>query len=172
MRSALEMRVDRFQFVDRIMELDCAAASIAAGARVPVQNSIFSGHFPGHALMPGVLLVEFMAQTCGFLLLSLNGFSRMPFLAALKVVNFRSFVLPGTALVCRATREHDGSGYAVMKAEVYRDGEDQRVCDAGLTFRTTAYPNAVLKDHMLERAREVGLCPREDGVVLAGEFAQ
>jgi 3-hydroxyacyl-[acyl-carrier-protein] dehydratase len=172
MSEAGEMWVDRFQYVGRIVELDRAAAKIAAAARVPAEHSIFLGHFPGHALMPGVLLVEYMAQTSGFLLLSLNGFSRMPFLATVKTANFRSFVTPGTALVCRAAREHDGSGYAVTKAEVFREGEDQRVCDAMLTFRVTSYPSPELHDHMLGRAREVGLCLGEDGVVMAGDVKQ
>lgn len=161
------MHIDRFQLVDRVVALDRSAASLAATARVPQRHSIFEGHFPGHPLMPGVLLTELMAQTCGFLLLSLNGFSRMPFLAGLKEVGFRSFVLPGTALTCEARREHDGSGYAVMQAKILRYGEAKPVCDGTLVFRLMAYPDPALQAHMHDRACEVGLVLEAAGVRLA-----
>lgn len=161
-----EMRIDRFQLVDRVCALDCKAPSLTAVARVPVEHSIFGGHFPGHALMPGVLLTEFMAQASGFLLLALTGFARMPFLAALKEVGFRSFVTPGTDVRCEVRRHHDGSGFAVMHAQVLRRGEAKPVCNGTLTFRLMAYPDPVLRTHMHERAREVGLVIDEQGVRL------
>ncbi|MGE0697473.1 MAG: 3-hydroxyacyl-ACP dehydratase FabZ family protein [Hyphomicrobiaceae bacterium] len=161
------MRIDRFQLVGRVIAFDREAPSLTAHARVPQEHSIFSGHFPGHPLMPGVLLTEFMAQTCGFLLLSLEGFSRMPFLAALKEVGFRSFVVPGTALACEARRQHDGSGYAVMQAKVLRQDETKPVCDGTLVFRIMGYPDPTLHAHMLDRAREVGLVVEPGGVRLA-----
>ena len=151
------MRIDQFQLVSQIATLDLVAPSISAQAAVPDDHSIFTGHFPGHPLMPGVLLTEMMAQTCGFLLLSLNGFSRMPFLAALKDIKFRDFVTPGTELVCEATRIHEGSGYSVMKAGIRRQPEGKNVCDGTLMFRIVQYPNDQLHGHMLERATEVGL---------------
>jgi 3-hydroxyacyl-[acyl-carrier-protein] dehydratase len=166
------MRIDRFQMVDRITALDCRTPELTAGAQVPEEHAIFSGHFPGHPLMPGVLLAELMAQSCGFLLLSLNAFTRMPFLAALKEINFRSFVVPGTLVSCLATRVRQGSGYAVMGAKVFRDGEENHVCDGVLTFRILAYPNQALRAHMLGRAGEVGLAVGTGGVVLACEAAR
>ena len=45
--------------------------------------------------MPGVLLIETMAQTSGWLLVAMNGFKRMPFLAAVKEAKFRTFVTAG-----------------------------------------------------------------------------
>lgn len=170
--SADDMRIDQFQLVSRVELLDVEAPMIAARARVPDDHTIFEGHFPGHPLMPGVLLSEMMAQTCGFLLLALNGFARMPFLAAMKEVKLRDFVLPGTALRCQATREHDGSGYAVMKASIQRLEQDSRVCDATLTFRVVPYPNEDLRRHMLERAREVGLEITGTKVLVSGERSQ
>ncbi|MCB1549853.1 MAG: beta-hydroxyacyl-ACP dehydratase [Hyphomicrobiaceae bacterium] len=161
------MHIDRFQLVDRVAALDLSTASLTAIACVPSEHSIFSGHFPGHPLMPGVLLTELMAQTCGFLLLSLNGFLRMPFLAELKEVGFRSFVLPGTALSCEARREHDGSGYAVMRAKVLRRGETKPVCDGTVLFRLMAFPDPTLQAHMHDRAREVGLVLDAEGVRLS-----
>ena len=113
-----------------------------------------------------------MAQTCGFLLLALNGFSKMPFLAAMKDVKLRDFVLPGTTLRCQAMREHAGSGYAVMKAGIQRLDEESHVCDATLTFRIVPYPNEDLQRHMLERAGEVGLEIDGTQVLVPGERKQ
>lgn len=161
-----EMNFDRFQLVDRVCALDLSVLSLTAAARVPAEHSIFGGHFPGHPLMPGVLLTEFMAQSCGFLLLSLSGFAKMPFLAALKQVGFRSFVPPGTDVRCEVQREHDGSGYAVMKAKVVQPGASKPVCDGLLTFRVLPYPEPSLHAHMLERARQVGLSVDAAGVRL------
>lgn len=165
------MRIDRFQLVDRITALDPHVPSLTAVARVPEQHSIFGGHFPGLPLMPGVLLTELMAQSSGFLLLALNGFAKMPFLAGLKQVGFRSFVAPGTELSCEVRRKHDGSGYAVMQAKVLRAGDAKPVCDGVLTFRLMTYPDQILRAHMLERALEVGLAVGAGSVVLPREAA-
>lgn len=113
-----------------------------------------------------------MAQTSGFLLLSRNCFSRMPFLAAIKQLNLRSFVAPGTELVCDATLVHAGSGYAVLDSEVKRAGEAGPVADARLTFRVIAFPKPDLEKHMRNRASEVGLVLDEGAVRLqAGKSA-
>lgn len=152
-----DMRLDRFQLVDCIREISSDPAAIRAAARVPDEHSIFAGHFPGHPLLPGVLIGELMAQTSGFMLLVKNGFSRMPFLAAMKELNLRSFVVPGTVLECAARLVHEGSGYAVLDSEVKRAGEAKRVADARLTFRVTPFPNATLEAQMRHRAAEVGL---------------
>lgn len=162
-----DMRIDRFQFVSRVETLDVTKATLTALARAPDDHSIFEGHFPSHPLMPGVLLTELMAQTCGFLLLSLNGFGQMPFLAALKEVKLREFVRPGTELLCTAERVHPGSGYAVLNASVaLREGQ-KRVCNGVLMFRIVPFPSDELRQHMKLRADEVGLSLSGGDVVIA-----
>ena len=95
------------------------------------------GHIPGRPLMPGVLLIEAMAQAAGYLILSLGDFQRMPFLAQVQGAKIRSPVLPGTALLVDARRIHAGSGYAVLEGAVRREtGEERRpVAEAELRFR-------------------------------------
>ncbi len=63
------MRLEYFQLIDRIVELDLDGRHIRAQAQVPDTSTIFEGHFPGHPLMPGVLLIESMAQTSGWLII-------------------------------------------------------------------------------------------------------
>jgi 3-hydroxyacyl-[acyl-carrier-protein] dehydratase len=66
----------------------------------------------------------------------------------------RSFVTPGQSLIATAELAHEGSGYAITKASIAANGKT--VCDATLTFSVVAFPNAVMIDHMRERANQVG----------------
>ena len=148
------MRLEHFQMLDRVDVFQPEQASITVAATVPRESAVFGGHFPGHPLMPGVLLLETMAQASGYLLLALNGFSRMPFLANVKAANFRSFVLPGDELSIEAERVHAGSGFAVMGARILRGG--QRVSDAQMTFRVVPFPAPALQRHVLSEGNRLG----------------
>ena len=140
------MRLEYFQLIDRIVELKPAEHTIRTEATVPTESTIFEGHFPGHPLMPGVLLIEAMAQTSGWLVIAVTRFQRMPFLAALKDVKLRTFVSPGQHLALSAQLVHEGSGYAVTDAKGTIDGKP--VCDATITFRLTDFPNPEFRSHM------------------------
>lgn len=155
------MRLEYFQMLDRIERLDRAGASIVVQSRVPDQSPVFEGHFPGHALMPGVLLLETMAQASGYLLLALNECKRMPFFANAKEANFRSFVTPGSELVVEASRVHEGSGYAVLDASI-KVGT-KRVCDARLTFRVMPFATPALEAHVRAEAARLGFLTTPPG---------
>ena len=88
------MRLEYFQLIDRVSELNLADGKISTEATVPTTSTIFEGHFPGNPLMPGVLLLETMAQTSGWLLVAMNDYKRAAFLAAVKNAKFRTFVRP------------------------------------------------------------------------------
>ena len=148
------MRLEYFQMVDRIADLDIGERRITVSAQVPQQSTIFEGHFPGYPLMPGVLLIETMAQTSGWLLIALLKFERMPFLASVKEDKMRDFIKPGEPLTVDAHVVHDGSGFAVTAAKISVDGKLK--CNAELTFRHTPFPNADLRGHMEQMARQIG----------------
>jgi 3-hydroxyacyl-[acyl-carrier-protein] dehydratase len=133
------MRLEYFQLIDRISEIDIGGQTIRAEATVPATSTIFEGHFPGYPLMPGVLLMEAMAQTSGWLIIALTGFTRMPFLAAFKEAKLRDFVTPGQALALTAAIVHEGSGYTITKAEIRSAA--RLVCDAQITFRLREFPS-------------------------------
>src|SRR5246127_4396337 len=112
------MRIEYFELIDRILELNLEEKTITVEARVPKESTIFEGHFPGYPIMPGVLLIESMAQTSGWLVLSMLKFKRMPFLAAVKEAKMRGFVTPGEVLRIEASIVHEGSGYAITDARI------------------------------------------------------
>lgn len=149
------MKLAYFELIDRIVRLDLGERIISVEAQVPLTSTIFEGHFPGVPLMPGVLLIEAMAQTSGWLLLANMSFERMPFLAAVKEAKMRSFVTPGQLLTIDAKLAHDGSGYAMT--EVATRVDDKIVCNAALTFRHVPFPNDELKAHMHAAAKRFGL---------------
>src|SRR5258707_8173866 len=117
------MRIEYFQLIDRIIDLNLNDLTIRVEANVPTESTIFEGHFPGRPLMPGVLLIEAMAQASGWLLISAMGFQRMPFLAAVKDAKMRRFVEPGEMLEIVAKIAHEGSGFAMTDAEIRFGGK-------------------------------------------------
>lgn len=148
------MRIEYFQLIDRIVALDLDARTVKAHASVPQESTIFEGHFPGHPLMPGVLLVESMAQTSGWLIIGLTKFERMPFLVAVKEAKLRTFVSPGQELTLSAGIVHEGSGFTVTKASIEVGGKV--VANSELTFRLTGFPQPGFRAGMERVAAAIG----------------
>jgi 3-hydroxyacyl-[acyl-carrier-protein] dehydratase len=148
------MQLEYFQLIDRILDLNTAEKTVTVEARVPDHSTIFEGHFPGYPIMPGVLLIESMAQTSGWLLLALMKFERMPFLAAVKEAKMRGFVSPGELLTIEANVLHEGSGYAITEAKIKVGGKLRS--NATLTFSHVPFPNPDLRGHMDAVAARIG----------------
>ncbi|MBX9842706.1 MAG: beta-hydroxyacyl-ACP dehydratase [Xanthobacteraceae bacterium] len=147
------MRLEYFQLIDRIIDLNLNDLTIRVEANVPAESTIFEGHFPGRPLMPGVLLIESMAQASGWLIIARNKFDKMPFLAAVKEAKLRTFVTPGQALTVSAKIVHEGSGFAMTEARVAVDGKT--VCNADITFRIVDFPKGEFLDNMLAVAKRI-----------------
>ncbi len=118
-----------FLLVDRILEL--TPGKSARGCKnVTINEEFFEGHFPGHAVMPGVLVCEAMAQVGGVLLLSMTGNEgKLAYFGGMDRVRFRRPVVPGDTLVTEvellATKGNIGKVRAVARVndEVAAEGE-------------------------------------------------
>ena len=148
------MHLEYFQLIDRIVDLNVGEGTITVEAEVPTHNTIFEGHFPGYPIMPGVLLIEAMAQSAGWLLIALTKFERMAFLASVKEGKMRSFVNPGDLLTIDARLVHEGSGYAVTEAKIRVKGELRS--NATISFGVVPFPNPELRGHMGAMAKRIG----------------
>jgi len=139
--------------IDRVKHCD-TGKRIVALKNVSANEPYFQGHFPGRPIMPGVLLTEAMAQSCGWLILGVLKFERMPFLAIVKEAKMRGFVSPGQVLTIDAKLEHEGSGFAVAKAKG-RIGKDVK-CSAEITFGLSPFPDPAFRVHMDAMASKIG----------------
>jgi beta-hydroxyacyl-ACP dehydratase FabZ len=100
-RQILEQLPHRFPFllVDRILEVE-GHKRIVGLKNVTINEPFFQGHFPGHPVMPGVLIVEAMAQTGGMLLMEQvpDREKKVVYFMSLDNVKFRRPVVPGDQL--------------------------------------------------------------------------
>jgi 3-hydroxyacyl-[acyl-carrier-protein] dehydratase len=121
-----------FLLVDRIIELT-PRERIVGIKQVSINEAFFEGHFPGAPVMPGVLVIEAMAQ-CGAILALREIEDRdekLVLFTGIKEARFRRPVVPGDTLVLEVTALRTGSRIQRMRAEAKVEGE---ICaDAELT---------------------------------------
>jgi UDP-3-O-[3-hydroxymyristoyl] N-acetylglucosamine deacetylase/3-hydroxyacyl-[acyl-carrier-protein] dehydratase len=118
------MDLQYFHLIDRIADLDVSKGTITVEAQVPLQNTVFEGHFPGHPIMPGVLIIEAMAQVGGMLLLGTieDPDQKVVYFMSLDNVKFRRPVLPGDQLRCELEMLQNRGRTCRMKGVAYVDG--------------------------------------------------
>ncbi len=93
-----------FLLVDRVTEID-PGKKLVAYKNVTANEEFFNGHFPGHPVMPGVLMLEALAQACALLAYksqNLNPTEWVVYLMAIDGAKFRKPVVPGDRLVLTA----------------------------------------------------------------------
>ena len=112
--------------IDRVEELIPGEKAVAK-RNVTINEELFNGHFPGNPVMPGVLIVEALAQTGAVALLSLPEFKgKTAYFGGIKSAKFRKVVRPGDSL--RLEVNNVGLGKAIATV----DGK--KACTAELTF--------------------------------------
>lgn len=118
-----------FLLVDRILEIEPGKRAVGL-KNVSINEPFFQGHFPGMPIMPGVLVIEAMAQVAGVMLLSSKEHrGKAPFFGGMDKVRFRRPVLPGDTLITEATllRQRGDMGkvrvVGRVKGKVVAEGE-------------------------------------------------
>jgi 3-hydroxyacyl-[acyl-carrier-protein] dehydratase len=113
-----------FLLVDRVDS--CTVDKIVARKMVTANEPFFMGHFPGHPVMPGVLIMEALAQAGALLAASQIGFDPAAdaiFLMSMDKVKFRKPVVPGDALVLEVVPLRRGGAIWKLRGEALVDGE-------------------------------------------------
>jgi 3-hydroxyacyl-[acyl-carrier-protein] dehydratase len=110
-----------FLLVDRVLEL-VPNERIVALKNVTVNESFFNGHFPNKPVMPGVLIIESMAQAAGLVMLSLEEHKgKIPYFTGIDNARFRRPIVPGDQVILEVdvikVRGNVGRVKAVAKIE-------------------------------------------------------
>jgi len=127
-----------FLLIDRVLEMD--DCSIRAIKNVTVNEPHFLGHFPDVPVMPGVLLVEAMAQAGGFLLFSQveDRDNKLIYFTGIDCCRFRKPVVPGDQVVFEVELVAKRKTFAKIKGRALVDGAV--VCEAEMMSALAVRP--------------------------------
>lgn len=149
------MQLEYFQMIDQVEKVSDLQDEIICICQLPQESPVFEGHFPQFPLLPGVLLIETMAQASGYLACLRTGFMKMSFLASVDRAKFRDFVRPAQLLRVQSTLLRQGSGYSAYSATVESLGT--KVAECEIRLRSLDFPSPELRQLMLDRLSKAGL---------------
>jgi beta-hydroxyacyl-ACP dehydratase FabZ len=125
-RQILDLLPHRYPFllVDRILELE-EGKRVVGQKNVTINEPFFQGHFPGHPVMPGVLIIEAMAQCGGVLLLNMvdDPIGKLVYFIGIDGAKFRRPVRPGDVLRFELTMEKLKGRICRMSGKAFVDGQ-------------------------------------------------
>ena len=131
----LDMMPHRYPFllIDRLLKVEKDEYAIGL-KNVTVNEPFFLGHFPAKKVMPGVLIVECMAQTSGALVVSSFGDKakgKLVYFMSIDKARFRKLVTPGDQLLIEVKKKH--ARRSVWKFDCSAKVDDEVVADASIT---------------------------------------
>ncbi len=121
-----------FLLIDQIIDV-VPGVSCTAKKNVTFNEEFFRGHYPDHPVMPGVLIIEALAQTGAYSILTLEANkNKTPLFAGINNAKFRKQVVPGDTLTLEVTMDRLKSSAGKGTGKAYVDGI--LVCETELTF--------------------------------------
>lgn len=135
-RQILEILPHRYPFllVDRVLELDLEKGYVLAQKNLTFNENFFQGHFPGVPIMPGVLILEALAQAGGILVhLKVPG-DKIAILLNVNQAKFRNPVKPGDVLLLRGQGIHFSNKGGRIKAEALVNDKIAAEAEIGFVF--------------------------------------
>ena len=121
-----------FLLVDRVLEME-EGKRIVASKAVTMNEYFFQGHFPQEPVMPGVLIMEALAQTGAIAVLSMEeNRGKIAYFGGMNKVKFRNKVVPGDVLTLEMEIIKLKSRAGIGKGTAYVDGK--KVAEGELTF--------------------------------------
>ena len=136
--KVMELLPHRYPFllIDRVNEFE-EGKSLTAVKNVTINEPFFHGHFPGQPIMPGVLVLEAMAQATGLLAFSSMGDahkSKLYMLVGIDKARFRGQVVPGDQLILKISLKRNMRGIGMYQCEARINGdvvaEAEMMCSA------------------------------------------
>ena len=121
-----------FLLVDRIVHIDLENNKIIGQKNVTINEHFFQGHFPGAPIMPGVLILEALAQTGGVLVHQKGYGHKIAVLLNISSAKFRRPVVPGDILILQAIGLHFSNRAGKVSAKAFVN--DQLVVEAEVSF--------------------------------------
>jgi len=121
-----------FLLVDKVVSIDLEKNEIIGQKNVTINEQFFQGHFPNAPIMPGVLIIEAMAQTGGILVYKKGYIDKIAVLLNVYFVKFRKPIYPGDILFLHAKAIHISNKGGKIKAKAL---VDNKICvEAELSF--------------------------------------
>ena len=148
----------RFTLVDRIVELN-KGESIKTVKNLSLAEEYLQDHFPGFAVMPGVMMVEALVQSAAWLIRATEDFKDSTILLKqARAVKFNSFVTPGRQLQVEIKTHKWGDDECTFKAEGTIDGENAvsaRITVQKLNLRDRNQSLASADEQLVAKMREL-----------------
>ena len=121
-----------FLLIDRVLEMEEGKRCVAL-KNVTMNETFFQGHFPQEPVMPGVLIIEALAQTGAVAMLSMEEFKgKIAFFGGIDKAKFRGKVVPGDTLRLEVEMIKIKRNAGIGKGIAYVDGK--KACEAEITF--------------------------------------
>lgn len=139
--------IHELELIDKICALD-KGGTILCEKLIPLSSPIFRHHFPHCPVVPGVLLVEAMAQAGGMLIMKTLNMEKMALMVLVRRAKFSHFIKPGETMTISAKVRSLQESAAVVDAEV-KVSNEKRSC-AQIVFSVIDFPSIETK-YMLEK---------------------